>query len=44
MKPEEWKWSSFRHYAMAEVGVVEVESRWTADRRNGRDLNLLGVS
>lgn len=35
-KPEEWEWSSFRHYALAEVGPVEIESRWTADRRHGR--------
>ncbi len=31
----EWKWSSFRHYALREVGVVEIESEWTArDREN----------
>jgi len=41
VKPEDWKWSSFRHYSMAEVGVVEIESRWTADRRVGRVSNLL---
>jgi putative transposase len=40
--PMEWRWSSFRHYANAEVGPVEVESRWTADRRRGRDPRLLG--
>jgi putative transposase len=44
VKPEDWKWSSFRHYATAEVGVVEIESRWTADRRNGRVLNLLELT
>jgi len=27
-KPEDWKWSSFRHYALREVGVVEIESEW----------------
>ncbi len=26
----EWKWSSFRRYALREVGVVEIESEWTA--------------
>src|ERR1700733_2786815 len=26
----EWKWSSFRHYALREVEVVEIESAWTA--------------
>ena len=34
--PEEWKWSSFRHYAFREVGLVEIESEWTArDRETG---------
>jgi REP-associated tyrosine transposase len=33
--PEEWPWSSFRHYAIGEVGVVEIESEWTA---RGREL------
>ena len=31
-KPENWKWSSFRHYALAEIGPVEIESNWTADQ------------
>jgi hypothetical protein len=26
----EWKWSSFRHYALREARVVEIESAWTA--------------
>jgi putative transposase len=29
-RPEDWPWSSFRHYAVGEVGVVEIESQWTA--------------
>jgi putative transposase len=29
-EPGEWKWSSFRHYALREVGIVEIESAWTA--------------
>jgi putative transposase len=34
--PEEWKWSSYRHYALREKGVVEIESEWTArDREAG---------
>ncbi len=33
--PEEWKWSSFRHYLTGENGVVEIESHWTAGRRLG---------
>jgi len=34
-----WKWSSFRHYATAEIGPVEIESEWAADRRSGRTRN-----
>ncbi|MFZ3262775.1 MAG: transposase [Terriglobales bacterium] len=34
--PEEWKWSSYRHYALREIAVVEIESEWTArDRERG---------
>jgi len=33
--PADWKWSSFRHYAFREMGVVEIESEWT-----GRDREL----
>jgi putative transposase len=32
-RPEDWPWSSFRHYAMGEGGVVEIESQWTARKR-----------
>jgi putative transposase len=31
--PEDWKWSSYRHYALREIGVVEIESVWTAGDR-----------
>ncbi len=31
--PEDWPWSSFRHYAAGEEGRVEIESEWTARRR-----------
>jgi putative transposase len=34
-KPEDWPWSSFRHYAIGEIGTVEIESFWTAARREG---------
>jgi putative transposase len=34
-EPGDWKWSSFRHYAFREMGVVEIESEWT-----GRDREL----
>jgi putative transposase len=32
-EPGEWKWSSFRHYALREIGIVEIESEWTARDR-----------
>ena len=32
-RPEDWPWSSFLHYATGVVGVVEIESSWTAARR-----------
>ncbi len=35
-KPEDWRWSSFRHYATGVEGVVEIESEWTAARREGQ--------
>jgi putative transposase len=31
--PQGWAWSSFRHYATGEPSVVEIESWWTAQRR-----------
>jgi putative transposase len=31
--PEDWEWSSFRHHLCGIEGVVEIESRWTARRR-----------
>ena len=40
-RAEDWRWSSFRHYAMREFGPVEIESQWTADRRQGRVAKLL---
>jgi putative transposase len=32
-RPEDWKWSSSRHYATGCEGTVEVESFWTEWRR-----------
>ena len=29
-RPEDWEWSSFRHYAVGRKGKVEIESLWTA--------------
>jgi len=34
-RPEDWKWSSFRHYLTGEVGTVEIESFWAAGKRTG---------
>jgi putative transposase len=31
--PEDWKWSSFNHYATGLESVVEIESHWTAKKR-----------
>ncbi|MCU1307806.1 MAG: hypothetical protein JWN45_2501 [Acidobacteriaceae bacterium] len=31
--PEDWRWSSFNHYATGSEGVVEIESQWTAKKR-----------
>ncbi len=35
-KPEQWQWSSFRHYATGTEGRVEIESQWTAARRSNQ--------
>ncbi len=35
-EPRDWKWSSFRHYALREIGVVEIESEWTARDREAK--------
>ncbi len=32
-RPEDWAWSSFRHWATGEECVVEIESQWTARKR-----------
>ncbi|MFZ0303494.1 MAG: transposase [Terracidiphilus sp.] len=36
-KPEDWRWSSFRHYATGIEGAVEIESFWTAWKREHAD-------
>ena len=35
-KPEDWPWSSFRHYATGQIGWVEIESQWTAFQRGNQ--------
>jgi putative transposase len=37
-RPEDWAWSSFRHYSNGESGVVEIESQWTARKREQRGI------
>jgi putative transposase len=37
-KPEDWPWSSFRHYATGVEGIVEIESDWTARKRERMGL------
>ena len=32
-RPEDWQWSSFRHYATGAEGRVEIKSEWTARKR-----------
>ena len=32
-QPEDWEWSSFRHYRTGARGTVEIESSWTAFMR-----------
>jgi putative transposase len=32
-EPGEWQWSSFIHYATGKEGTVEIESEWTANKR-----------
>ena len=39
-RPDDWPWSSFRHYATGEIGPVEIESNWTALRRE-RAVNVM---
>jgi putative transposase len=31
--PKDWAWSSYRHWATGQDGVVEIESPWTFARR-----------
>jgi len=35
-RPQDWRWSSFRHYATGEDCGVEIESEWTAKKRTLR--------
>lgn len=37
-RPEDWPWSSFRHYATGVEGTVEIASEWTAQRQQRMGL------
>jgi putative transposase len=39
-RPKDWAWSSFRHYVTGEADKVEIESPWTARRREKMGLSL----
>jgi len=44
---EDWAWSSFLHHATGVVGLVEIESEWTARKREreaGRTLSRRGTA
>jgi putative transposase len=42
LNPEDWKWSSYRHYALRESGIVEIESEWTARDREQKADGMTG--
>jgi putative transposase len=35
-RPEDWPWSSYRHYATGAAGTVEIESQWAAFGRGNQ--------
>jgi putative transposase len=39
-RPEDWPWSSFNHYATGIEGRVEIESEWTARKREREQSKL----
>jgi putative transposase len=41
--PEEWAWSSFRHYLTGAEGTVEIESHWTARKRECMGVSLIDI-
>ena len=36
--PEDWEWSSFRHYVSGVEGIVEIESQWSARKRGQQGI------
>jgi len=43
-RPEEWRWSSFRHYAYGEAGPVLVNEARTASFRSARSSELIDMA
>ncbi len=41
-KPEDRPWSGFLHYGAGKVGTVEIESEWTAQRREANQMLARG--
>jgi putative transposase len=41
-QPEDWVWSSYRHYATGETGTVRIESWWVSQWRG--DGVVLGIA
>ena len=41
-KPEDYRWSSFNHYATGDPGPIEIESEWTTTRRERSTLTPNG--
>ncbi len=39
-RPQDWQWSSFRHYLTGYIGTVEIESNWTSWRRERPDASV----
>ena len=40
-RPEDYRWSSFNHYATGEPGPIEIESEWTAHHRERAKSQIL---
>jgi putative transposase len=43
-KPQDWDWSSFNHYATGLTRAVEIESEWTASRRERASVEPMSES
>jgi putative transposase len=39
-RPGDWAWSSFLHYATGADGAVEIDSEWTAQKREALGIRL----